>query len=404
MATSRSRESADIESRDACPVCERNALKSTNDNPLLALRALGQSVWLDFIRRDLVQSGELARLVAEDDLRGLTSNPAIFEKAMVGGAEYADAIGGAARAGLDAATVYESLAIEDIRAAADVMKEVHASSAGADGFVSLEVSPALANNTQGTLTEARRLWRAVDRANLMIKVPGTPAGIPAIRQLISEGISVNVTLLFARSAYEAAAEAYLSGLETLAAAGGNLAGTASVASFFVSRIDSAVDALLEARIAAADAALAQKLKMLRGKAAIANAKLAYASFEKMLAGKRWKSLAAAGARPQRLLWASTGTKNPAYRDVLYVEELIGPDTVNTLPPATLAAFRDHGKPRSSIGEGLAEARLQLAELKQAGISLDSVTDRLLDEGVTLFADAFNKLLGALESRLRTPPS
>ena len=365
---------------------------------------MGQSVWLDYIRRDLVQSGELARLVAQDGLRGLTSNPAIFEKAMTGGAEYADAIRSAARARGDAAGVYEALAIEDIRAAADVMKPVHAASAGADGFVSLEVSPALANDTEGTLSEARRLWRAVDRANLMIKVPGTPAGIAAIGQLISEGISVNVTLLFACPAYDAAAQAYLSGLEALAGAGGTLARTASVASFFVSRIDSAVDALLEAKIAAADATQAQRLKSLSGKVAIANAKRAYASFTSMMASERWQKLAAAGARPQRLLWASTGTKNPAYRDVLYVEELIGPDTVNTLPPATLAAFRDHGKPRSSLGEDPAGARRVLAELEEAGISLPAVTDRLLDEGVTLFADAFDKLLAALESRLRSLPA
>jgi len=382
---------------------ENNPLRAV-DNPLRGLGELGQSVWLDYIRRDLVQSGELARLVAQDGVRGLTSNPAIFEKAMAGGAEYADAISAAARANRNAKTVYETLAIEDIRAAADVMMTVFDSSAGADGFVSLEVSPALANDTQGTFAEARRLWRAVARPNLMIKVPGTPAGIPAIRQLIGEGISVNVTLLFACSAYEAAAEAYLSGLEALAASGGKVARTASVASFFVSRIDSAVDALLDARIAAADTAQGQKLKSLLGEVAIANAKLAYASFTKMRAGERWKKLASAGARPQRLLWASTGTKNPAYSDVLYVEELIGPDTVNTLPPATLDAFRDHGKVRNSLGEDLAGAQAVLAELQHAGISLDEVTGRLLEEGVVLFADAFDKLLAALEARLRTLPA
>ena len=379
-------------------------MKSSNDNPLQALGALGQSVWLDYIRRDLLQSGELARLVANDGVRGLTSNPAIFEKAMGGGAEYGDAIKAAASRGSNAKSVYEALAIEDIRAAADVMQTVYASSAGADGFVSLEVSPALANDTEGTLAEGRRLWHAVDRPNLMIKVPGTPAGIPAIRQLIAEGISVNVTLLFARSAYAAAADAYLGGLEKWIETGGDPGRVASVASFFVSRIDTAVDAKVEQKLSAAWSAEAGPLRALRGKVAIANAKLAYASFQAMQRSERWTKLAAAGARPQRLLWASTGTKNKAYSDVLYVEELIGPDTVNTLPPATLDAYRDHGKPQSRLGRDLQRANETLANLDYAGISLDEVTDALLDEGVVLFADAFDKLLAALDARLRSLPA
>ena len=371
------------------------------DNPLCALVGLGQSVWLDYIRRDLIQSGELARLVAQDGVRGLTSNPAIFEKAMAGGAEYEAAIKAAARAGLDAGATYEALAIEDIRAAADVMRPVYDAAAGGDGFVSLEVSPELAHDTEGTLAEGRRLWRAVDRPNLMIKVPGTPAGIPAVRGLIAEGISVNVTLLFARSAYEAAAEAYLAGLEALVAARGDPRGVASVASFFVSRIDAAVDALLTRKLAAAAAGETVSLMQMRGRIAIANAKVAYAHYLQLTAGERWKKLAAAGARPQRLLWASTGTKDPAYSDVLYVEELIGPDTVNTLPPATLAAFRDHGKANPRLDSGMEQARESLAQLEIAGISLAEVTDQLLDEGVAQFAQAFDKLLGALDARLRS---
>jgi len=368
---------------------------------LQALGALGQSVWLDYIRRDMIQSGELARLVAEDGVRGLTSNPAIFEKAMGAGAEYAEAIRAAARDGRDAKRVYEVLAVEDIRAAADVMRPVYEASAGGDGFVSLEVSPALAHDTEGTFAEGRRLWQAVDRPNLMIKVPGTPAGIPAIRRLIAEGISVNVTLLFARSAYTAAANAYLAGLDAWMASGGDPRRVASVASFFVSRIDTAVDAQIEVKLGSAVTAAVTNVASLRGKVAIANAKLAYAAFQSMLAGERWQKLAAAGARPQRLLWASTGTKNPAYRDVLYVEELIGADTVNTVPPATLDAFRDHGKPqRDTLTRDLQQANAVMAGLETAGISLDAVTDRLLDEGVTLFADAFDKLLAALDARLR----
>lgn len=366
--------------------------KKENDNLLRRLGALGQSVWLDYIRRDLIDSGGLARLVRDDGVRGVTSNPSIFEKAISGSRDYAGLIADASRQGRSAKAIYEQLAIRDIRDAADVLRTVHAESGARDGFVSLEVSPVLANDTEGTVDEARRLWREVGRGNLMIKVPGTPAGIPAIRELIGDGINVNVTLLFSQAAYEQAAKAYVSGLEALAGRGGNLGGVASVASFFVSRIDTAIDAELERKMAgSADAGLAG----LRGRAAIANAKLAYRIYRDIVAGDRWRALAAKGAQPQRLLWASTSTKNPNYRDVIYVEELVGRDTVNTIPPATLDAFRDHGRVRESLVEDLEGARQVFAELQRQGISFASVTDRLLDEGVKLFADAFEKLLAAV---------
>ncbi|OGA39867.1 MAG: transaldolase [Betaproteobacteria bacterium RIFCSPLOWO2_12_FULL_65_110] len=366
--------------------------KKEDGNLLRRLGALGQSVWLDYIRRDLIESGGLARLVRDDGVRGVTSNPSIFEKAISGSRDYAGLIADASRQGRSAKAIYEQLAIRDIRDAADVLRTVHAETGARDGFVSLEVSPVLANDTEGTVDEARRLWREVGRGNLMIKVPGTPAGIPAIRALIGDGINVNVTLLFSQAAYEQAAEAYVSGLEALAGRGGNLGGVASVASFFVSRIDTAIDAELERKMAgSADAGLAG----LRGRAAIANAKLAYRIYRDIVAGDRWRALAAKGAQPQRLLWASTSTKNPNYRDVIYVEELVGRDTVNTIPPATLDAFRDHGRVRESLVEDLDAARQVFAELQRQGISFAAVTDRLLDEGVKLFADAFEKLLAAV---------
>jgi len=366
--------------------------KKEDGNLLRRLGALGQSVWLDYIRRDLIESGGLARLVRDDGVRGVTSNPSIFEKAISGSRDYAGLIADASRQGRSAKAIYEQLAIRDIRDAADVLRTVHAESGARDGFVSLEVAPALANDTQATIEEARRLWREVGRGNLMIKVPGTPAGIPAIRALIGDGINVNVTLLFSQAAYEQAAEAYVSGLEALAGRGGNLGGVASVASFFVSRIDTAIDAELERKMAgSADAGLAG----LRGRAAIANAKLAYRIYRDIVAGDRWRALAAKGAQPQRLLWASTSTKNPNYRDVIYVEELVGRDTVNTIPPATLDAFRDHGRVRESLVEDLDAARQVFAELERHGISIAAVTDRLLDEGVKLFADAFDTLLAAV---------
>ena len=351
-------------------------------NPLLKLNEFGQSVWLDYIRRDFVLNGELAKLIREDGLAGLTSNPAIFEKAIGGGNEYAPAIRALKQRGLSAMALYETLAIEDIQAAADQFRPVFDAGKGHDGYVSLEVSPYLARDTAATVVEAKRLWREVSRPNLMIKVPATLAGLPAIELLISQDMNVNVTLLFSQAMYEKVAERYIAGLERRAAEGGDLGRISSVASFFISRIDAAMDPLLP--------------EALRGKTAIANAMLAYDSYKRLFSGPRWENLAKKGARPQRLLWASTSTKNPAYRDVMYVEELVGSNTVNTLPPATLESFRDHGVPRASLEEDIGAARATLEAVGKHA-SLDEVTDKLLDDGVKLFADAFDKLLKAVET-------
>jgi transaldolase/glucose-6-phosphate isomerase len=377
--------------------------RSSPSNPLLELGRLGQSVWLDFIRRSLLESGGLARLVAEDGVRGVTSNPAIFEKAIATGDEYsAQILEVAPQVDGDARRIYEALAIADVQGAADVLAGVYAASAGRDGFVSLEVAPDLAHDTDATIAEARRLWRAVDRPNLMIKVPGTPAGVPAIRQLLADGIHVNITLLFARSAYATVAEAFLEALEERVAGGLAIDRVASVASFFVSRIDSLVDKHLEARMTATgDPEERQEVAGLRGRIAIANAKLAYRHFEELSASERWRRLAARGAQPQRLLWASTSTKNPAYRDTLYVEELIGAETVNTMPPETVAAFRDHGVARATLSLGVEEAQRQLDALAAAGILLDEATDELLTDGIAKFVQPFEKLLAAVAERART---
>jgi len=377
-------------------------------NPLLQLREHGQSVWLDYIRRHLITSGDLRHLVAADGLGGLTSNPAIFEKAIAGSSDYHEALQQfAARGGYDAKAAYEALAIEDVRGAADVLRTVYDATDTRDGYVSFEVSPLLAHDTNGTVEEARRLWAAIGRPNVMIKVPATEAGIPAIRTLIADGINVNVTLLFSQASYEAVAAAYLSGLEARAARGGSLAAVASVASFFISRIDVEADRRIARRIeAAANAAERSALQGLAGQVAIANASLAYQRYKAITASPRWRALAAQGAQPQRLLWASTGAKNPAYRDVVYVEELVGPETVNTMPPATLDAVRDHGAIRPSLEEDVEGARRTLASLADAGISLDAITTHLLAEAVRLFEEPFRKLLGVIDERLRAarPPS
>jgi len=368
-------------------------------NPVLALGQYGQSVWLDFIRRSLISGGELKRLVEDDGLGGVTSNPAIFEKAIDGSDDYTTALRELGKnPDLDAKAIFETLAVKDIQDAADVLRPVYDRTAKLDGYVSLEVAPDLANNTDGTLEEARRLWKMVGRPNVHIKVPATEAGIPAIRTLISEGINVNVTLLFARRAYEAVAHAYIEGLEMRLAKGGDLSHVASVASFFVSRIDTAVDAELEAKIKTASGAEKTALEALLGAVAIANAKLAYQSYKKLFAGPRWDTLKAKGAQVQRVLWASTGTKNPRYRDVLYVEELIGRDTVNTVPPETLAAFRDHGRLRASLEDNIVGATATLSALERAGISLERVTDALLADGLKKFVEPFTKLLDAVERR------
>ncbi|NVN87588.1 MAG: bifunctional transaldolase/phosoglucose isomerase [Rhodopseudomonas sp.] len=366
-------------------------------NPVKALEQHGQAVWLDFLARGFIAKGDLKKLIDVDGVKGVTSNPSIFEKAIGSSDEYDGAVSQALQAGdRPIGELYEALAVEDIQHAADVLRPVYDRLKGTDGFVSLEVSPYLALDTKGTIVEAERLWREVDRRNLMVKVPATQQGLPAIRHLISKGISINVTLLFSQKVYVQVAEAYLDGLEAYVAGGGDPSHVGSVASFFVSRIDSAVDNELDDKIAKAnDPSEKARLAALKGKIAIANAKLAYQDYKRLFSGERWKKLEARGAKPQRLLWASTGTKNKAYSDVLYVEELIGPNTVNTVPPATLDAFRDHGKLRDSLEENVDDARAALAGLASAGISLDAITDRLVIEGVQLFADAFDKLLGAV---------
>lgn len=364
-------------------------------NPLQLLPDHGQSVWLDYLRRSLITSGELNRLIQEDGLRGLTSNPAIFEQAIAGSRDYRDLLDAPESQALEAKTLYERIAVRDIQDAADLFRPVYLESKRRDGYVSLEVSPRLALETQGTLAEARHLWQTVARENLMIKVPGTPQGIPAAQQLISEGINVNVTLLFAQAAYEQAAEAYLSGLEGLARQDGDLGRVASVASFFISRIDTAVDHWITERLKAHPSSTEEAgLRSLLGKVAIASAKLTYQKYLQVYGTDRWQALRQQGAHPQRLLWASTGTKNPSYDDVLYVEELIGPDTVNTLPPATLDAFRDHGRARPTLAHNVEEAASIMDLVKHVGIPFQELADRLLDDGVKQFADAFGKLLKA----------
>ncbi len=373
-------------------------------NPLVQLQNFGQSIWLDYIRRDLLKGGELQRLITEDGLRGMTSNPAIFEKAIDGSTEYQDFLDSlAGRADLDAKGRYELLAIRDIQDAADLLSPVYRSTKKRDGYVSLEVSPHLARDTKGTIDEARRLWATVARENVMIKVPGTAEGIPAFHQLIGEGINVNVTLLFAQGVYEEVAAAFIDGVEKFAAAGGDVSKVASVASFFISRIDSLVDSLLGDKLKnETDAARKAKLQGILGKVAIANGKLTYEAYQRIFSSPRWKALAAKGAQTQRVLWASTSTKNPNYRDVLYIEEMIGPDTVNTVPPATLDAFRDHGKPRQSLTENLDGARKTMADLARVGIVMKNVTDKLTADGVKLFADAFDTLLAAVEKNTKRP--
>ena len=367
-------------------------------NPLKDLLKYGQSMWLDYIRRDLITTGKLKSLIADDGLRGMTSNPSIFEKAIGESSLYDDILKSlSTRDDLDTTSRYEQIAIRDIQDAADVLRPVYQDSNFRDGYVSLEVSPLLALKTQETIAEGRRLWKAVNRENVMIKVPGTAQGLPAIRTLIGEGININVTLLFAQEVYEKVAEAYIAGLEDLAARGGNLKKMAGVASFFISRIDTLVDSMIDDRLkGATDPKQRELLKSVQGKVAIANGKLTYQRYQRIFSGPRWAALAAKGAQTQRVLWASTSTKNPNYRDVMYVEELIGPDTVDTMPPATIDAFRDHGKVRNSLTEDVPGAQHVMDNLAKAGISIKEVTDKLTTDGVKLFADAFNKLLAAVE--------
>ncbi|HEV2302005.1 MAG TPA: bifunctional transaldolase/phosoglucose isomerase [Stellaceae bacterium] len=377
-------------------------MSTTRTNPLRNLQEFGQSVWLDFVSRELLQTGGLEALVAKDGLRGVTSNPSIFEKAILHGADYDAQIAALEEAGdLDPGKLFELLAVKDIQDGADALRPVYDETQRRDGYISLEVSPYLAMDTERTIDEVRRLWREVGRDNLMVKIPGTRPGLPAIRQMIGEGININVTLLFSQNVYAEVAEAYIAGLEALAEKGGDPNKVASVASFFVSRIDILADAALDEKIAAArDPAERARLEGLKGKVAIANAKLAYRLYKRTFSGERWQRLAQSGAQTQRLLWASTGTKNPAYSDVLYVEELIGADTVNTIPPATMDAFREHGRPRPSLEEDVEGARRVMEALPPLGISIDAITGRLVEDGVRLFAEAADGLYAAVQKKRR----
>ena len=368
-------------------------------NTVQHLFQAGQSIWYDNIQRGLLHSGELAGMIARGEIRGVTSNPTIFMNAITKSTVYAAELARLAKTGLNASDIFWQLAVEDIQATADLFAPLYHSSNGGDGYVSLEVNPTLANDTDATLAEAQRLWARVNRPNLMIKIPATRAGLPAITAAIAAGLNVNVTLIFSRQRYGEVMEAYIAGLEQRAAAGLPLDRIASVASFFVSRVDSKVDAQL-AKIAAEGGRRGASAARLQGKAAVANAKLAYADFKRVFGRKRFQKLATQGARVQRPLWASTGTKNPRYSDVLYVDELIGPDTVNTVPPQTLAAFLDHGQVRPTLEAGIDQARRTLRQIEALGISMDDVTEQLEIEGVKSFADAFSELLTAVEhSRL-----
>ena len=369
-------------------------------NPLQQLNVAGQAVWLDFVDRAFLAKGGLRRLIEQDALTGVTSNPSIFEKAMGGGDAYDEGFKSwlkTAKADASATDIYEAQAIRDIQNAADELRPVYDRLQGRDGYVSLEVSPYIANDTGATVTEARRLWKAVDRPNVMIKVPGTEAGAPAVRQLTEEGLNINITLLFSQEAYHAVAHAWLDGLEARIKAGLPIDKIASVASFFVSRIDSKIDAKIDERVKSGDKE-SDALKALRGKVAIANAKLAYVWYQQMVEGPRFKALEANGAMPQRLLWASTSTKDPDYPETLYVDNLIGPDTVNTIPPDTMDAFREHGKVAPTLTQDVDAARKVLSEADRLGLDLDAVTAGLVEEGVKKFADAADKLLAVVDQK------
>jgi transaldolase/glucose-6-phosphate isomerase len=363
-------------------------------NPLKQLEACGQAPWLDYMKTSLISSGELRTMIERDGLKGITSNPSIFEKAIAESDEYTEPLKKFQSTGDHSVKdIYEHLAVSDIKAAADALKPVFESTKGRDGYISLECSPYLANDTEATVVEALHLWEMVGRPNLMVKVPGTAAGVPAIRRLLGKGLNINVTLLFSVAVYEQVVEAYISGLEDLLKAGGDVSKSASVASFFVSRIDAAADKKLKGL---ADKEAAAQLK---GKVAIANAKVAYERYKVLFSGPRWEKLAKAGAKTQRLLWASTSTKDPSYKDTLYVEALIGRDTVDTIPPATMDAFRDHGVVKAdAVEQDLAGAKAIMAGLEKQGISLKEITDELVKEGVKSFADSFDKLLGVVGER------
>jgi transaldolase/glucose-6-phosphate isomerase len=369
--------------------------KKSGKNPLKGLLDYGQSPWMDYIRRDLITSGELKRLIQDDGLMGMTSNPSIFAKAISTSNFYSDILDSPEAKKLNATQLYEKIAVRDVQDAADIFRPVYDETRRRDGYVSLEVSPTLALEMQKTLDEARRLWKMVNRPNVMIKVPGTKECIPAIRQLLEEGININITLLFAQAAYEQVAEVFIAALEARAAKNQDISHIASVASFFVSRIDTLADNLMDEKLkTATDPNQKALLNSLKGKVAIANAKVTYKKYQELFSGPRWSALKAKGAQTQRLLWASTSTKNKAYRDVIYVEELIGADTVDTIPPATFDDFRDHGKLRPSLTENVDQASKIMSDLEKAGLSMKEITAKLLVDGIKLFADAFKELLEA----------
>jgi len=365
------------------------------DNPLKTVGTLGQSIWLDYIRRDLIESGDLQKLIDDDGLRGMTSNPTIFEEGIASGRGYDDEITALAKAGKSINEIYESITQNDVRKAADAFRPLYDSTEGRDGYVSLEVNPHLAHNSQGTMDEARRLWAALDRPNVLIKIPATSEGLPVIKHLISEGINVNVTLLFGASRYKHVADAYMSGIEARARREKPLAQVASVASFFVSRIDGLVDPLLD-QVAAKGGADASLAANLRGQVAIASSKMVYQVYKDLCSSSRFSEIGAAGARPQRLLWASTSTKNRQYSDVKYVEALIGRDTIDTLPLKTLNDYRDHGQPKDRIEEDMAGATKSLEQLMELGISIAKITQQLEDEGIQKFCKSYDKLMATLQ--------
>jgi transaldolase len=368
-------------------------------NKLQELRGVGQSIWLDSIDRRMLHDGELDRRIRDDALTGMTSNPTIFQKALASSNAYDEQITEAEEQGLTSWQLFELLETTDVRDACDHFAAVYSSTRGADGYVSIEVSPGVSQSADATVEEARRLWKTVDRPNVMVKVPGTPEGAIAVRRLIAEGINVNITLLFAIQAHDRVIEAYLAGLEDRVKAHKPIDGLSSVASFFVSRVDTEIDKRLDALIARASQPEKERLEMLKGRAAIANAKLAYRLFTQKFAGPRWEALAKQGARVQRPLWASTSTKNPKYRDVMYVEELIGPNTVDTMPPATIDAFRDHGVVEKTVDRKIAAAEGLLKEIEAVGISVKEVTEKLLVDGIASFQKSFDELIAGLESKI-----
>ncbi|MFB3071244.1 MAG: transaldolase [Nitrospirales bacterium] len=368
-------------------------------NPLVQLRTAGQSPWYDYIQRELITSGDLQAMIDQDGLMGVTSNPSIFEKAIGGSADYDEELQRVAAQVTNVKDIYEALAIRDIQAATDVMSVVYESSKGRDGYVSLEVSPDLAFNTDGTIEEALRLWKTVDRANVMIKVPGTPEGLPAVEHLLSQGLNINITLLFSVKVYEDVAWTYIRGLEKFAANGGDVSKIASVASFFVSRIDTMIDTHLDAKLKdETNESKRKTLESLKGQIAIANAKVAYLVYQDIFSGAQFQALKQKGAKVQRLLWASTGTKNPQYPDTYYMDALIGPDTVNTIPAATFNAFRDHGTVKETLTEGVEEAKATMQSLADCGVSMGDVTEMLLKDGARMFGESFDQLMAVISRK------